>query len=208
MSREAYCACTKHGWRFVTRNCPDCGGYESLSEADFHLLGLWVACPDCRQPMTAGRVPTANYGFICERCKNYINSHLCSLAGQISKGSGKGVRYQTGSSLCSTNDLTCVGSYRRRPYSHSDRSGEEQIPLMMQPYKGYFIDGSAMLVHPFSPDRYVGVSIFVPGRYSSIVEITRFQLNRFTVSIKELAEWFGVEVARIVVDECLAPRRN
>jgi hypothetical protein len=40
------------------------------------------------------------------------------------------------------------------------------------------------------------------------VEITRFQLNRFTVSIKELAEWFGVEVARIVVDECLAPRRN
>jgi hypothetical protein len=80
---------------------------------------------------------------------------------------------------------------------------------MMQPYKGYFIDGSAMLVHPFSPDRYVGVSIFVPGRYySSIVEITRFQLNRFTVSIKELAEWFGVEVARIVVDECLAPRRN
>ena len=28
------------------------------------------------------------------------------------------------------------------------------------------------------------------------------------VSIKELAEWFGLEVARIVVDECLAPRRN
>jgi hypothetical protein len=45
----------------------------------------------------------------------------------------------------------------------------------------------------------------VPGRSSSIVEITRFQLQRFTVSIKELAEWFGLEVARIVVDECLAP---
>lgn len=38
---------------FVTRNCPECGGYESLSETDFHLLGLWVACPDCRQPMTS-----------------------------------------------------------------------------------------------------------------------------------------------------------
>jgi hypothetical protein len=37
------------------------------------------------------------------------------------------------------------------------------------------------------------------GQHSSIVEITRFQFQRFTVSIKELAEWFGLEVARIVV---------
>jgi len=28
------------------------------------------------------------------------------------------------------------------------------------------------------------------------------------MSIKELAEWFGLEVARIVVDECLAQREN
>jgi hypothetical protein len=28
------------------------------------------------------------------------------------------------------------------------------------------------------------------------------------VSIKELAEWFGLEVARIVVDECLTQREN
>jgi hypothetical protein len=77
----------------------------------------------------------------------------------------------------------------------------------MQPYKGYFIQGSALLVHPFSPDWYVGGSVLVPGRYSAIVEITRFQVQRFTVSIKELAEWFGLEVARIVVDECLPPRR-
>jgi hypothetical protein len=63
--------------------------------------------------------------------------------------------------------------------------------MMMQPYKGYFIKGSALMVHPFSPDWYVGGSILVPGRSSSIVEITRFQLQRFTVSIKELAEWFG-----------------
>ena len=78
---------------------------------------------------------------------------------------------------------------------------------MMQPYKGYFITASAMPVHPFSPDWYVGGSVLVPGRGSSIVEITRFQLQRFTVSMKELAEWFGLEVARIVVDECLPPRR-
>jgi hypothetical protein len=48
----------------------------------------------------------------------------------------------------------------------------------------------------------------VPGHSSSIVEITRFQLQQFTVSIKELAEWFGLEIARIVVDECLPEREN
>jgi hypothetical protein len=80
--------------------------------------------------------------------------------------------------------------------------------MTMQPYKGYFIEGSALLVHPYSPAWYVGGSILVAGRASSIMEIGRFQLQRFTVSIKELAEWFGLEVARIVVDECLAPRRN
>ena len=76
----------------------------------------------------------------------------------------------------------------------------------MQPYKGYFIDGSAMPVHPFNPDCYVGGSILVSGHSSSVVEISRFQLQRFTVNMKELAEWFGLEVTRIVVGECLAPR--
>ena len=78
----------------------------------------------------------------------------------------------------------------------------------MRPNKGYFITGSAVLVHPFSPDWYVSGSVLVSGRDSSIVEVTRFQLERFTVSIKELAEWFGLEVAGIVVDECLPPRQN
>jgi len=80
--------------------------------------------------------------------------------------------------------------------------------MMMQSYKGYFIEGSAMPVHPFNPDSYIGGSVLEPGHSSSIVEITRFQLQQFTVSIKELAEWFGLEIARIVVDECLAPRRS
>jgi hypothetical protein len=62
-----------------------------------------------------------------------------------------------------------------------------------------------MPVHSFSPDWYVGGSVLVPGRASSIVEVTRFQLQQYTVSIKELAERFGLEVACIVVDECLAP---
>jgi hypothetical protein len=73
----------------------------------------------------------------------------------------------------------------------------------MQPYKGYFIEGDALLVHPFSLDWRVGDSVLVSGRHGSIVELARFRLQNFTVSLKELAEWFGLEVARIAVDECL-----
>ena len=79
---------------------------------------------------------------------------------------------------------------------------------MMQPYKGYFVKGSALMVHPVSPDYFVGGSVLVPGRSGSVAEITRFQLQRFTVSIKELAEWFGLEVAQIVLDEYLYKRQN
>lgn len=78
----------------------------------------------------------------------------------------------------------------------------------MQPYKGYFVEGSELLVHPFSPDWYVGGSILVSGHSNSIVEIARFQVRRFTVSIKELAEWFGLDIARLVVDEWLAQRES
>ena len=78
----------------------------------------------------------------------------------------------------------------------------------MQQYKGYFIAGTAMPVHLFNRDWYVDGSVYVSGRSSSIVEITRFQLQRFTVSMKELVKWFGLEVARIVVDECFTPRGN
>jgi len=31
--------------------------------------------------------------------------------------------------------------------------------------------------------------------------VARLRLPAFTVEIKELAEWFGLELARIVVDE-------
>jgi hypothetical protein len=78
----------------------------------------------------------------------------------------------------------------------------------MQPYKGYLIEGSALMVHPFSPDYYVGGSVLASGRSGSIVGVTRFQIHQFTVSIKELAEWFGLEIARIVVDECLPEREG
>jgi hypothetical protein len=48
----------------------------------------------------------------------------------------------------------------------------------MQTYKGYFINGDPMIVHPFSPDWYSGGSVFVPGRATSIIQVTRFQIQR------------------------------
>jgi len=38
-------------------------------------------------------------------------------------------------------------------------------------------------------------------RGGSVIEVARLRLPKFTVEIKELAEWFGLELARIVVDE-------
>ena len=73
----------------------------------------------------------------------------------------------------------------------------------MQPYNGYFIEDAALLVHPFSLDWCVGGSVLRPGRLGSIIEVTRFELPSFTTSMKELAECFGLELARIVVEECL-----
>jgi hypothetical protein len=63
---------------------------------------------------------------------------------------------------------------------------------VLEPYKGYFIDGSALMTHPFRRDWYVCGSVYASGPGTSIVGVTRFQLQRFTVEIKELAEWFGL----------------
>jgi hypothetical protein len=96
-----------------------------------------------------------------------------------------------------------------RPNAYSNRSGQEQIALMMEPYKGYFIDGSALIVHPFSPDWYVGGNVYVSGHSGSIVGIARFQIQQFTVSIKELAEWFGLRLPGLWwTNACLRDRMN
>ena len=78
----------------------------------------------------------------------------------------------------------------------------------MQPYKEYFIDGRPVMIHPFSPDWYVGGTVLRPGRLGSIVEVARFELPEFTVGIKELAGWFGLELARMVVDELLVANKQ
>jgi hypothetical protein len=75
----------------------------------------------------------------------------------------------------------------------------------MQPYKEYFIERvrcwSIRLAQTVRWRQHFGAG---PNRWNHT-----FQLQRFTVSIKELAEWFGLEVARIVGGRMPPPpRRN
>jgi len=60
----------------------------------------------------------------------------------------------------------------------------------------------------FMPDWYVGGSVMVPGRSSSILEITSFQLCRFTVSMKKLAEMVRAGGCAARGGRCLAQREN
>jgi hypothetical protein len=52
----------------------------------------------------------------------------------------------------------------------------------MESYKGYFIQGTALMVHPFSPDWYIDGNVLVSGHSGSVVGVTRFQIHQFTVS--------------------------
>ena len=50
----------------------------------------------------------------------------------------------------------------------------------MEAYKGYLIDGMPVSVHPFSSDWFVGGTVLKRGRFTTVVEVTRFQFREFT----------------------------
>jgi hypothetical protein len=72
----------------------------------------------------------------------------------------------------------------------------------MHPYKGYFISGTAKLIHPFTPLSYPGGTVLKPGRLGSVIVVANLELRAFNIS-DDLAEWFGFELAALFVDECL-----
>jgi hypothetical protein len=71
---------------------------------------------------------------------------------------------------------------------------------MMEQYKGFWISGTAKLIHPFNREWYVAGDVYRqgPGPLSS-------KLPSFEVQMKELAEVFGLELAKMIVDECFLP---
>ena len=70
---------------------------------------------------------------------------------------------------------------------------------LVQPYKGYSIDGRANLIHPFNPLSYPGGTVLKSGRLGSIIQVARLEL-RFFYMEDDLA-WFGLQLAALFVDE-------
>ena len=77
---------------------------------------------------------------------------------------------------------------------------------MMQRYDGYWISGSAVPGPPYTTYWEALAVVLKGGHGSSIVEVTRLHLADFAIEIKEVAEWFGLEVARMIVEEYLPLR--
>ena len=77
---------------------------------------------------------------------------------------------------------------------------------LMHLHKGYWISGSAVPGSPYTTYWEILGTILKPHRGGSIVEVARLRFPKFTVEMKELAEWIGLELCRIAVDECLPPR--
>lgn len=75
----------------------------------------------------------------------------------------------------------------------------------MEDYHGYFIGGNARIVHPFHPSWYPVGTVIKSGRLGSLVEVTRFEVPSFKLEDKIVMEWFGREIAKILVDDCLPP---
>ena len=74
---------------------------------------------------------------------------------------------------------------------------------MMEQHRGYWIHGSAVPGPPNTTYWEGQGTVLKPGRAGSVVEVVRLCDREFTFDLKELAEWYGLELSRIAVDACL-----
>lgn len=73
----------------------------------------------------------------------------------------------------------------------------------METYRGYLIEGQGVSIHPVCPEWKIGGAVYKVEPVGSVLEVGRFELAGPTFDIKEVAAWFGLELARMFVDECL-----
>ena len=74
---------------------------------------------------------------------------------------------------------------------------------MTEQHRGYWIHGSAV---PGPPNTTYWESLGIvlkSGCGSSVNEVARLQDKGLTFDMEDLAEWYGLELSRIAVDECL-----
>lgn len=73
---------------------------------------------------------------------------------------------------------------------------------MMQQHKGYWITGTAVPGPPYTDYWNPSGAVLFQRGNGSVVELARFTLRSFDVREQDVAAWFGVELARLVVDSC------
>jgi hypothetical protein len=72
----------------------------------------------------------------------------------------------------------------------------------MEQHKGYWISGTARPGPPNTAYCTPGGAVLFQRANGSVVELARFTLHSFDVADQDEAAWFGVELARLVVDTC------
>jgi hypothetical protein len=79
---------------------------------------------------------------------------------------------------------------------------------MMERYKGYWISGSALPGPPHTRYWESLGCVLKDGRSGSIIEVGRIQDTGITFDLAGLAAWYGMELSRMVVDNCFPQRER
>jgi hypothetical protein len=74
---------------------------------------------------------------------------------------------------------------------------------MMQRHNGFWISGTAIPGPPYTTYWTPMASVLKQRANSSLVELTRLNLDDFELDDDGVAELFGLELAWLVVDACL-----
>jgi phage FluMu protein Com len=54
----------------VTQNCYKCGELDTITQKEVDDLHLWIACPECNEPMRSTSVDHhGTYGYMCDACQ-------------------------------------------------------------------------------------------------------------------------------------------
>ena len=77
---------------------------------------------------------------------------------------------------------------------------------MMEEHRSYWIHGST-IPSPSNTTHWEALgTVLRSGCSGSVIEVARLQDKGITFELKELAEWYGMKLSGISVDECLTNR--
>jgi hypothetical protein len=77
---------------------------------------------------------------------------------------------------------------------------------MMEQHKGYWVSGSALPGPRYTRYWESLGCVLKDGRSGSVIEVGRIQDTGITFDLAGLAEWYAMELSRMIVEHCL-PRR-